>query len=189
MSGPQAVRGDERVRRHSLTWTVTALVAVAAAVPLVTGTRALLRATGVVGIDQVVEVRGGAGGMGLFSAEALRMAEGLAAAVDLGVGTLCLVLTIGLYLLRAWAREGVMGLFGLGGVAVVLLSLSGLGQGGPNAAAGLVGGVALLAVAGMAASPQCGRDVRRREKERAHRREAEYLRRRSAAAAGGRTRV
>lgn len=189
MSGQQAVRGDERVRRHTVTWAVTALVAVAAAVPLAVGVRALLRATGLVGIDQFAEIQDGAGAMGLFSAEALRVAEGLTAAVGLGVGILCLVLTLGLSRLRAWAREGVMGVFGLGGGAVVLLALSGLDQGGPNAAEGLVSGVALLAVAALAASPQCARDVRRRERLRAQRREAEYLQRRRAAAASGRTRV
>jgi len=189
VSSQQTTLGGDRANRHALTWIVTAGVAVAAAVPLAVGTGALLRATGVVGIDQVAEVQGGAGAMGLFTVEALRVAEGLTAAVGLGVGMLCLVLTLGLYRLRAWAREGVMGVFGLGGGAVVLLSLSGLDQGGPNAASGLVGGVALLAVAALTASPQCARDVRRREKQRAQRREAEYLRRRSAAAATGRTRV
>lgn len=127
---------DVTTGRSRATWALTALVGLCAAALLVVGVRALLRATGVLAIDAFEQVQGGAGQLGIFSDEALRTTEGLTAGIASAAALVCLFLLTGLLRLRPAAREGVMGVFGLGGLALALRSLSGLAQGGQNAPRG-----------------------------------------------------
>lgn len=165
--------------RRPATILVTTAVAAVAVLLLLAGTRAYLRMAGVLSIDMSDDARRRAGQMGLFTIEERRTAEGLTAVLALGACLLCVVLAIGLLRLRSWAREGVMGVFGLGGVAVALLSLAGLGRDAANAMEGLVAGVVMLGVGALALAPSCARDVGRNEVLRARRREAAYQQRRA----------
>ena len=159
--------------RHAVTWSALVLCALVTVALLAAGIRALLRATGVVAIDSYAEIQGGAGQLGLFDEEQLRLGESITAAVALGAGFFCLLLTLGLLRSKQWAREGAMGVFGLGGLVLGLLAVSGLSQDppGPNADLGLVGSLVLFGIAGLVAAPVCRADFerRRRHKEQARR--------------------
>ncbi|HZI96052.1 MAG TPA: hypothetical protein VFD41_00850 [Actinomycetales bacterium] len=168
----QSRQASEPAPRQGATWTVLTFSALATAVALYAGVRALLRAAGVIEIDLFAEVQGGAGAVGVFDEQQLRNSEGMFALIVLGVALVCLILTVGLATFRSWAREGAMGMFGIGGLAIGLLSFSGLSQGAPNAPMGLLAGVVLLVVAGLVASPSCARDWDRAERRRLQRKES-----------------
>ena len=163
--------GSAPARRRGATWTVLVFSTATTAFALLVGVRALLRAAGVVGIDVAAEVQGGAGSAGIFDEEQIRNTDGMFAMIILGVALACLVLTVGLATFRPWAREGALGLFGLGGLALGLLSFSGLGRGAPNAPLGLALGITLLAVAALVATPACAGDFHRAALRRAQRKE------------------
>jgi hypothetical protein len=155
------------------------LTAALTLLPLVSVTRSLLVATGVVDLAPGTASRSRAGLVGVYGEDALRNAEGFAAVLVTGpaalVGTLVL---LGLIRWRGWAREAAFGVFGLLGALACLFSLAGLSASARNAELGLLAGALLLAAAALAVSPPvCAdfdrkriadevRERRRREQER-----------------------
>lgn len=162
---PAAPHGDEP-RRSPATWAALAGVAtvtVLIAVPAVLG---LLRATGVLEVDVAQSVRDRTLQVGIANTESgLRIAEGWLAAVTLPLAVLSLVLTLGLARLQPWARESAMGVYGLGGALIAILSLQGLLQDPPgrNSLEGLFAGLAIAGIAGVLMTSACCLDVDRAE--------------------------
>ncbi len=165
----QATSAGTRPRRGRVTWTVIAASA-AITLPLaVVGTVAFLRAAGVLEVDVQQAIRDRAVLVGIQTDIAgLRIAEGYLAAVALPLALVGLTLTLGLFALRAWAREAAIGVFGLSGALLALLAVYGLAQENPgsNSLVGLLAGLAAVVVAGLLLSPPCSNDVDRAETAR-----------------------
>lgn len=127
----------------------------------------LLVATGVRYVDPQALYNPLYNGVGQ-DANNVRNAEAYAA-VAFGAGLLaCLPLALGVWGRRPWAREGVFGVFGLGGLVLAALSFGGLRVDPPQPGAwwGLLVGLTLLTVVGLLASPGCTRDFARVAKDR-----------------------
>lgn len=169
---------DERSARGPATWLLLLLVALATALPAAFAVGSLLVAVGVREVDAREAALSGAGLVGVHGADAVRNAEGFTAATVGAVAGVSLVLLVGLLRWRAWAREATLAVFGLLGVFLVLFSTAGVAGNARNGALGVVGGLLLLATAGLVVSPPVVADFdrqriagevrerRRREQER-----------------------
>lgn len=154
--------GERRRRRSPLTLAALAASAVLTVLLAVPATVSLLRAVGVLEVDVQQSIRDRSLLVGIPNTEAgLRIAEGWLAGVTLPLAVVALTLTVGLALLRPWAREAAMGVYGLGGTLLALLGVHGLLQEPPgrNAAEALVAGLAVAAIAGLLMSSSCCLDV------------------------------
>lgn len=166
--------GGPAPRRSPLTWTAVAASAALTVLLAVPALLSLLRALGVLEIDLEQSVRDRTQLVGVGNTESSqRIGEGFLAAMTLPMALVGLVLTIGIARLRPWAREGGIGVFGLGGALLVLLSVHGLLQDTPgrNSFEGLLGGLVVMGIAGLLMSSSCCLDVdravaRQRTKER-----------------------
>ena len=172
-----------RLRRSRSTWSLLALAALVTALPILSASRSVLTATGVLDAAPERVVRGGVVGFGTVNDErGIRIAEGFAAVVSVPVALTCLIVLLGLLTWREWAREATLGVFGLGGLLLLVFSLNGLSQGGPRAGVGVAGSLLVLGVAALALSPGVRDDFERRRLQKA-------LREREAAAAARRART
>lgn len=173
-----------RLRRGRSTWSLLALTALVTALPVLSATRSVLTALGVLEVD-APSLRGGLVGFGLLNDErSVRVAEGFAALVSVPVAVTCLIVLLGLLTWRDWAREAALGVFGLIGLLLLVFSVNGLTQDPPgqNAGLGVVGSLLVLGVAALAMSPGVRDDFERRRLQKA-------LREREAAAAARRART
>jgi hypothetical protein len=173
---------DERAasRRSAATRWLLLLTALVTALPVVSAILSLLRVTGVVEVD----VDGSSGALGFFDERALRIAEGISLVVTLPVALTCVVVLAGLVGWADWAREGALGVFGLGGLLLLVFSLNGLTQEPPgrHAGWGLLVSLLVLGVAALALSPGVRRDFEQRQIAR-------QVREREAATAARRARL
>ena len=152
----------DRPRRSPATWSLLLLTAALTALPLVSLLRSTLVLTGAVDLAPGTAARSRAGLAGIYGEDALRNAEGVAALLVTGPATVVgLLVLVGLVTWRGWAREAALGVFGLTGTLLCLLSLVGLSEQAPNAVLGLVGGLLLLVAAGLAVSPPVAGDFDR----------------------------
>ena len=144
------------VRRSGATWALLALTAALTALPVASAEQSLLRVTGVLEVDREAAIRNGLSAVGLYGDErGLRIAEGFAAGVTIPVGLTGLAVLYGLATWREWAREAALGVFGLVGAGLLVLSLAGATADPPgrNAWWGVLGSMLVLAVAALAVSP------------------------------------
>jgi len=157
------------VRRSGATWCLLALTAVLTALPVASAVQSLLRVAGVLDVDREAAIRNGLSAVGLFGDErGLRIAEGFAAGVTVPVSLTALAVLYGLVTRREWAREAALGVFGLVGAGLLVLSLAGATADPPgrNAGWGVLGSLLVLGVAALAVSPPVRRDWERKQIER-----------------------
>ena len=169
---------DVRPARSPATWLLLALCVLATALPAVFAATSLLTALGVREVDARDAALSGAGLVGVYGADAVRNAEGFAGVAVGAVAVVCLGLLVGLLRWRTWAREATLAVFGLLGAFLVLFSTAGVAGQARNGGLGLLGGLLMLLVAGLAVSPPVCEDFdrqriagelrerRRREQER-----------------------
>ncbi len=188
MTGPPAsptvgAVSDTSPRRGPASWWLLVLATLVTALPVGNAVLSALRASGVLGVE-VDPAEGGAGAFGFFDEQGLRIAEGISLLVTLPVAIACLVVLVGLFGQREWAREGALGVFGLGGLLLLVFSLNGLTTDPPGEHAGLgvAGSLLVLSVAALALSPGVRRDFERRVI-------AQQVREREAATAARRARL
>ena len=178
------IDSSTRLRRGGATWTLLALTGLVTAMPVYSAVTSVLKAGGVIEVDPDDTVTEGFGTAGFFDERGLRVAEGLAAVVSIPVAVTCVLVLLGLAFWKDWAREAALGVFGLVGAFLLILSLNGLTFDPPPRYAGL--GVLLsllvLAVPALVLTPGVRRDfeARRLQKE---------LREREAATAARRARI
>jgi hypothetical protein len=153
----------DRPQRSGATWSLLLLVAALTALPAVSSVRSALVLTGVLELGPGAAARSRAGLAGVYGEQALRNAEGIAAVLVTGPAAVVgLLVLVGLLTWRTWAREAALGVFGLSGALLCVLSFVGLSEQAPNAALGLVAGVLLLVAAGLAVSPPVCADFDRK---------------------------
>ena len=169
---------DERPARSPATWLLLLLCAVATTLPAAFAVAALLTALGLREVDAQETARSGAGLVGVYGEDAVRNAEGFAAVTVGAVALVALVLLVGLVRWRTWAREATLAVHGLVGAFLCLFATAGVAGQARNGGLGLLGGLLLLATAGLAVSPPVAgdfdrqriagevRERRRREQER-----------------------
>lgn len=144
----------DRPQRSRATWFLLLLAAALTALPMVSVLRSVLVVTGVVELAPGTAARAGTGLAGVFDEDALRNAEGIVALLVTGPAAVVgLLVLVGLLTWRSWAREAALGVFGLTGALLCLLSFAGLSEQAPNAPLGLLAGLMLLLAAGLAVSP------------------------------------
>ena len=152
--------------------------------PVYSAVGSVLKAAGVIGVDGDAVVTDDLGAMGFFDERGIRVAEGFAALVSIPVAVSCVIVLIGLATFRDWAREATLGVFGLIGAFLLILSLNGLTFDPRPRYAGL-GVVLSLLVVGVAAlvlTPGVREDFEARRLQKA-------LREREAATAARRARL
>jgi hypothetical protein len=172
-----------RLRRGPATWTMLGLAAALSALPVASAVGSVLKAAGVLAVDPEAALDDGLAAVGIVAEErSLRVAEGFAALVSVPVAITCLLVLYGLLAWKDWSREATLGVFGLSGMFLLVMSLNGLAQGGPRAGVGVVGSLLVLGVAGLAVSPGVRDDFERRRLQR-------ELRAREAATAARRQRL
>ena len=173
----------EKQHRSASSWWLLVLATLVTALPLGNAVLSALRAAGVVEVEVDPE-EGTAGAFGFFDEQGLRVAEGLSLLVTLPVATACLVVLVGLFARREWAREGALGVFGLSGLLLLVFSLNGLTSEprGENADLGLAASLLVLTVAALAVSPGVRRDFEQHQI-------AQQVREREAATAARRARL
>ena len=147
-------------RRSTPTWLLLAISAAVAAVTVVSATRSVLTAAGWREVDDEELTR--AALAGLFGEQQVRSAELFVSLVTVPVAVAATLLLLGLLTWRSWAREAVLGVYGLVGALLVVFSAAGLAGEARNAGVGLVVGVLLLAVAALAVSPPVAGDFDRK---------------------------
>ena len=157
------------VRRSGATWSLLVLTAALTALPVASAVQSLLRVAGVLGVDREEAIRNGLSSVGLFGDErGLRIAEGFAAGVTVPVGLTALAVLYGLATWKDWAREAALGVFGLVGAGLLVLSLAGATADPPgrNAEWGVLGSLLVVGVAALAMSPPVRRDWEHKQIER-----------------------
>ncbi len=142
---------DERPARSPATWLLLGLCALATVLPAVFAVSSLLTVLGVREVDAAA--LSGAGALGIRSADEVRNLEGFTAAMVGAVALVGLVLLVGVLRWRTWAREATLAVFGLVGAFLCLFSTVGVAGQARNGGLGLLGGLLLLAAAGLAVSP------------------------------------
>ena len=168
-----------RLRRGLATWALLGLTAFLTALPVASAVRSVLKAAGVLAVDSSAAIEDRLADVGILNDErSLRVAEGYAALVSVPVGLTCLLVLYGLLRWKDWSREAALGVFGLAGLFLLVLSVNGLTQDPPGRHAGLgvVMSLLVLGVAALAVSPGVRDDFERRRLQR-------ELREREAAAA------
>lgn len=178
------IDSSSRLRRSPATWTLLGLATLVSAMPVASAITSVLKAAGVLGVaDDAADARR-LGALGFFDERGIRIAEGMAAVVSVPVALTCVLVLLGLLLWKDWAREAALGVFGLTGAFLLLLSLNGLTFDPRPRYAGLGVLLSLMvcAVAAMTLSPGVRNDfeARRLQKE---------LREREAATAARRARI
>ena len=167
--GSYGARVETSGRRSGTTWAALSLATAVAAVPVASATSSALKALGVVDVSRQAALDARLGDAGFsYDERGIRTAEGVAALVEGPVAVAFLIVLAGLWTWRPWAREGAFGVYGLGGAALSVLSLSGLSQDPPgrNAGLGLLVGLAALAVVVLLLLPPARADAERRVVER-----------------------
>jgi len=157
------------VRRSGATWSLLALTAALTALPVASAVQSLLRVAGVLQVDREEAIRNGLSSVGLFGDErGLRVAEGFSAGVTVPVGLTALAVLYGLATWKDWAREAALGVFGLVGAGLLVLSLAGATADPPgrNAEWGVLGSLLVVGVAALAMSPPVRRDWEHKQIER-----------------------
>lgn len=179
------IDSSTRLRRSGATWSLLAVTGGLTAAAVFAVVQSVLRATGVVAVTDEQSLDSGIGQYGLFGAEGLRTAEGLSLLVTVPIAVACLVLLVGLVRFRPWAREGVLGMFGLGGSCLLLFAVAGTTQDTlPLSALALA--FALLAAAALTLTPGVRDDLEaRRLQEELRAREAATAARRARETAAG----
>ena len=172
---------SEQPRRSAATWILLAVSGAVAAVTAVSAARSVLTAAGWRELGEAEVAR--AALAGLFGERQVRSAELFVSVVTVPVAVAAVLLLLGLLTWRSWAREAVLGVYGLCGALLVVFSAAGLSGQARNAGAGLLVGLLLLAVAGLAVSPPVAGDFDRKRiaDEVRERKRREQLRRRSQA--------
>jgi hypothetical protein len=170
-----------RLGRSAATWWLLALSGLITAGAVFGVVRSVLRASGIVAVSDRDALESGVGQHGFFGAEGMRVAEGISLVATVPIAVACLVVLVGLATFRPWAREGALGVLGLGGSLLLVFSLSGVLQDPSEvrALAGLALSAALLAAAGLVLSPGVRDDAeaRRLQKELREREAATAARR------------
>jgi len=153
----------DRPQRSAATWSLLLLATALTVLPLLSFVRSALVLSGVVELAPGTAARSRAGLAGVYGEDGLRNAEGVAAVLITGPTAVVAVLVlVGLLTWRGWAREAALGVYGLAGALLCLLSFVGLSESAPNAPLGLLGGLLLLAAAGLAVSPPVCADFDRK---------------------------
>ena len=173
-----------RLRRSGATWALLGLATLVTALPVWSAVTSVLKAAGVVTVDEEVVVTDDLGSFGFFDEKGIRVAEGLAAVVSIPVAVSCLIVLVGLARWKEWAREATLGVFGLIGAFLLLLSLNGLTfDPRPRyAGIGVVLSLLVVGVAVLALTPGVRDDFEARRLQKA-------LRERQAATAARRARL
>lgn len=169
---------DTPARRGPASWGLIVLATAVTALPVGNAVLSALRASG------VLSVEGGAGAFGFFDERGVRVAEGISLVVTIPVALACLAVLAGLFAQEEWAREGALGVFGLGGLLLLVLSLNGLTFDPPAeyAGRGVVASLLVLGVAALTLSPGVRGDMERQQIAR-------QVRERAAATAARRARL
>ena len=173
-----------RLRRSGTTWALLGLTTLVTALPVVSAVTSVLKAAGLIGVDEDEVVSGDLGALGFFDERGIRVAEGMAAVVSVPVAVSCLIVLLGLARWKEWAREAALGVFGLIGAFLLILSVNGLtfDERPRYAGLGVVLSLAVLGVAALALAPGVRDDFEARRLQRA-------LREREAATAARRARL
>lgn len=173
-----------RLQRSGATWSLLGLATLVTAMPVWSAVTSVLKAGGVVGVDEDVVVADNLGAYGFFDERGIRVAEGLAAVVSIPVAISCLLVLLGLVRWKEWAREATLGVFGLIGAFLLVLSLNGLTfDPRPRyAGLGVVLSLLVVGVAALALAPGVRDDFEARRLQKA-------LREREAATAARRARL
>lgn len=178
------IDSSRRLRRSPATWSLLALAALVSAMPVASAVSSVLKAAGVLGVaDDTADARR-LGALGFFDERGIRIAEGMAAVVSVPMAITCVLVLTGLVLWKDWAREAALGVFGLTGAFLLLLSLNGLTFDPRPRYAGLGVLVSLLVcgVAALTLAPGVRNDFEARRLQR-------ELREREAATAARRARI
>ena len=132
---------------------------------LVSAVRSALTAAGVLDAQLEPALREEYAAVGVLDEYGLRVSEGVAAVVTVPVAVTCLIVVLGLFAWKEWAREGALGVFGLLGLFLLVMSLTGLVQDPParQADLGVLASLVVLSVAALAYSAPVQRDFERRE--------------------------
>ena len=181
---PVDIDSSSRLRRSPATWSLLGLATLVSAMPVTSAVVSVLKAAGAVGVaDDTVDARR-LGALGFFDERGIRIAEGMAAVVSVPVAVTCVLVLIGLLMWKDWAREAALGVFGLSGAFLLLLSLNGLTFDPRPRYAGLGVLLSLLvcAVAALTLAPGVRNDFEARRLQR-------ELREREAATAARRARI
>ncbi len=181
---PVDIDSSSRLRRGPATWSLLGLATLVSAMPVASAVVSVLKAAGVVGVaDDSADARR-LGALGFFDERGIRVAEGMAAIVSVPVAITCVLVVTGLLLWKEWAREAALGVFGLTGAFLLLLSLNGLTFDPRPRYAGLGVLLSLLvcAVAVLTLAPGVRNDFEARRLQR-------ELREREAATAARRARI
>lgn len=181
---PVDIDSSSRLRRGPATWSLLGLATLVSAMPVASAVVSVLKAAGVVGVaDDSADARR-LGALGFFDERGIRVAEGMAAIVSVPVAITCVLVVTGLLLWKEWAREAALGVFGLTGAFLLLLSLNGLTFDPRPRYAGLGVLLSLLvcAVAALTLAPGVRNDFEARRLQR-------ELREREAATAARRARI
>lgn len=178
------IDSSRRLRRSPATWSLLGLAALVSAMPVASAVSSVLKAAGVLGVaDDTADARR-LGSLGFFDERGIRIAEGMAAVVSVPMAITCVLVLSGLVLWKDWAREAALGVFGLTGAFLLLLSLNGLTFDPRPRYAGLGVLISLLvcAVAALTLAPGVRNDFEARRLQR-------ELRAREAATAARRARI
>lgn len=178
------IDSSRRLRRSPATWSLLGLAALVSAMPVASAVSSVLKAAGVLGVaDDTADARR-LGALGFFDERGIRVAEGMAAVVSVPMAITCVLVLTGLVLWKDWAREAALGVFGLTGAFLLLLSLNGLTFDPRPRYAGLGVLISLLvcAVAALTLAPGVRNDFEARRLQR-------ELREREAATAARRARI
>lgn len=179
------IESSTQLKRSGTTRWLLALTAVLTAIPVTSAVTSVLKAAGYLGVDREQAIEDGLGAVGFYGDErGLRIAEGYAAVLSIPVAVSCVVVLLGLLTWKEWAREAVLGVFGIGGVLLLVFSINGLTFDPParGAGVGVLVGVLVLGVAVLAMTRPVQQDFSRRRIQ-------QQLREREAATAARRART
>ena len=120
------IDSSSRLGRSPATWSLLGLATLVTAMPVASAVTSVLKASGALDVaDDSADARR-LGALGFFDERGIRIAEGMAAVVSVPVAITCVLVLLGLLLWKDWAREAALGVFGLTGAFLLLLSLNGL---------------------------------------------------------------
>lgn len=178
------IDSSRRLRRSPATWSLLGLATLVSAMPVGSALSSVLKAAGLLSVAGDNAAARELGALGFFDERGIRVAEGMAAVVSVPVAITCVLVVIGLVLWKDWAREAALGVFGLTGAFLLLLSLNGLTfDPRPRyAGLGVLVSVLVCAVAAMTLAPGVRNDFEARRLQR-------ELREREAATAARRARI